>query len=607
MGAIYGVSMNPAIPRAPRLWHSPSRAFWFLLGVYVILALAYNFYLPPFEPSDEIYHFRYVRFLIEQRRLPVSEPGQLSLYHHPPLYYALSAILTWPWPAQNWEDYQVNPYHGFRYWEPGVDNKNLYVHGPWDGWPFHNIALAVHIARLVSLALGAATLWLTYQAALIWEDEAVALTATGLMAFLPMFLTVTGSVQNDAGAMAGGALLTWLGAYFYQTGLNVRRALILGSVVGVTALMKISGLLLFVPAVALIGLSDQTPRPTFWRSVTLLSMIGCGVVGVAGWWYARNWFLYGDLTAMSANLGNFGGQTVAMGVQNWSANWAYAWTTFWGRFGHGEVVLAETLYNRLGFITLLALAGLVYALITLPHPMRLWPAFLGVIGLSELAGLLYYLTISPTGANARYTFPALPAYMILMALGLLTLAPTRWRVALARLLVTLQFIFGVEALVGYIIPAYYPPAPLSQLPPTAQPLDARLGDLARLKGYAVTSALVRPGEMVELTLYWLPLDRSGVPYSVYIHLLDPNQVLIAQRDSYPGLGRNPTTAWAPGQLFADQYRVYLPPDLTVPVTAHWEVGLWDAATEDRVFLLDATEQPVAAGVTFGELLIRLGP
>ena len=72
----------------PRLWRSAPRALWVLLGLYLALALADNFIFPPFEPTDEIDHFRYVRYLVENRRLPVFHLGELSESHQPPLYYA---------------------------------------------------------------------------------------------------------------------------------------------------------------------------------------------------------------------------------------------------------------------------------------------------------------------------------------------------------------------------------------------------------------------------------------------------------------------------------------------------------------------------------------
>ncbi|MGH2524289.1 MAG: hypothetical protein ACRDH2_17405, partial [Anaerolineales bacterium] len=218
-----------------------------------------------------------------------------------------------------------------------------------------------------------------------------------------------------------------------------------------------------------------------------------------------------------------------------------------------------------------------------------------------------YLTLSPSGYMGRYTFPALPAYMILLVFGLLAWVPSRARTELAVALPVGMFFFGAATLATYLIPVYSPPRGLAKLPNGAKPLDATLGDLAVLKGYSVSATEARPGERVYVTLYWLPLGRSDMPFSVYIHLIDNDDILVAQRDTYPGLGRAPTTAWTPGQLFADRYLVMIPETAYAPTTARWEAGLWQADTGDRAYVLDEAGQPVASGVIFGELAIQSLP
>lgn len=211
---------RPALPRA----------VWAVLAVYTVLALAYNYVQPPFEPSDEQYQFGYIRYLIDHAALPVARVGELSGYHHPPLYFVLAAAISWPWPAPDLAEYdtRVNPYARYRYWEPGVDNKNLYLHGGWDAWPFQATALAVHVARLVSLGLGWLTVVLAYQIGRAVFDEAAGVAAAGLTAFTPMFTSLSGALQNDLGAAAAGALVLWLGVRVAQTGLTPRRAAEIG-------------------------------------------------------------------------------------------------------------------------------------------------------------------------------------------------------------------------------------------------------------------------------------------------------------------------------------------------------------------------------------------
>jgi len=603
---------GPVLPKAmpgQRHWHSPPGAFWVLLALYAALTLAYNYAFPPFEPSDEIDHFRYVRYLIEHRRLPRFQAADLSEYHQPPLYYALSAALSWPFPANDLADYahRKNPFRGFRSGEPSVDNKNLYLHGPWDRWPFQETALALHVARLASLLAGITTVLLTYQIARAIADETIALASASMVALNPMFLAVSGSLQNDAGAAASGAVVLGLGILYHQIGFTPRRAAILGLAVGIASLAKITAAPLLLPAVFMVlarsGERQQSPS----RRVAMGGWLVIGAAAGGGWWVLRNYLIYGDPTFLTTNLNAYGRQSPWQGIALWGQSLPYAWTTFWGRFGHGDLVLPAWIYQTLAAFSVVALAGLALRWQELGRSNRVLVQFLGVAGLVELAGLLVYLSLSPTGAYGRYTFPALPAYMTLFAAGLLALVPGPLRRRVTYAIPTVMSIFAVGTLVLYILPAYSAPAPISSLPAGAHTLDAVLGDVAVLKGYQVDAVQAQPGDRIYVTLYWQPIRRTDRPYSVFVHLFDSEGILIAQRDTYPGLGRNSTVGWTPNQMFADDYLVVIPETAYAPVTGQWEAGLWQADTGDRAFVLGAAGQPVTAGVSFGRLTIHSLP
>lgn len=626
-------------------FHLPHRA-WLVVGGYVALALAYNVVFPPFEPTDEWAHFRYVRFLVDERRFPVAQPNDTSEYHQPPLYYALAAALAWPFKPEGWEDYnqRVNPYRAYRYWESGLDNKNLFLHGPWDAWPFRGVSLSVHVARLASLGLGFITVLFTFQMAraLLTENDALAVTA--LVAFQPMFLAVSGSLQNDAGAAACGAVCLCLGVRGYQAGFTLRRAMVLGLSIGLGLLMKITAAFLIPAAVVILLAWGRSQRQSFQRVGGYIAVMFLSALLSGGGWYARNQWLYGEPTAVNVNLQAYGGRTLLQGMAVWWQALPYAWTTFWGRFGHGDVVLPSTIYAAIGWACGLAVIGwglhlwrarpMVSAKATSQPPSfqrigsgktdkarlpsvsplessadsanRAEVIFLATAGVGEFIGLLGYLTLSPSGYMGRYTFPALPAYMLLLLLGWqgLALGHQQIQAWITRAFPTAMFGLAVWAFGAYIFPVYTAPPALAHLPAGAQPLEATLGDVARLRGYALNPQHAQPGDVVDVTLYWEPLGPTALPYSIYLHLFDGDETLVAQRDTYPGLGRYPTTAWQPGHLFADRYRVALPETTYAPVTAQWEAGLWQTQTGDRAFVLDETGQPVAAGVRFGALTIE---
>jgi hypothetical protein len=111
--------------------------------------------------------------------------------------------------------------------------------------------------------------------------------------------------------------------------------------------------------------------------------------------------------------------------------------------------------------------------------------------------------------------------------------------------------FGDVRLVTYAAPAE-PPADV------AETASLSFGESITLEGYALPDDELRPGRIVPLTLYWrtaAPLDER---YKVFLHLLDQNGRLVAQRDSEPGGGLALTPIWPAGETIADNHGLYIP-------------------------------------------------
>jgi hypothetical protein len=149
---------------------------------------------------------------------------------------------------------------------------------------------------------------------------------------------------------------------------------------------------------------------------------------------------------------------------------------------------------------------------------------------------------------------------------------------------------AVYALVGVLIPAFAPPRPLPESAvadvPNATAVDFGLetgaahSGVARVLGYQVTPDAVTPGGVVEVTVYWQALARADQNYAVFVHLLSEGGqtaslgTMVAQRDTHPGLGRYPTTAWQPGVIFADTYRLHVPEAAYTPDACYVQIGLY---------------------------------
>jgi hypothetical protein len=90
------------------------------------------------------------------------------------------------------------------------------------------------------------------------------------------------------------------------------------------------------------------------------------------------------------------------------------------------------------------------------------------------------------------------------------------------------------------------------------------------------------------------MDES---YTVFAHLVAPDDTLSGQRDSPPLDGTYPTTLWLPGEVMADIYEIPVRAD-TPPGVHRLTVGMYVAETGARLLIADTSDdavflQPVA--------------
>ena len=133
-----------------------------------------------------------------------------------------------------------------------------------------------------------------------------------------------------------------------------------------------------------------------------------------------------------------------------------------------------------------------------------------------------------------------------------------------------------------------PPPPPDDLD-VATPMSVTLGDQVRFLGYDLPQPAVRPGERLQFTLYWQALRPMDVSYSVFTHLLGPDNEIVAQQDGVPRGGAYPTTAWQPGEVVADTYSFVIPAD-TDAGSYPLEVGMYRLETATRLPAMDAGGQ-----------------
>jgi len=673
------------------------RATLLILIAFILLGAVYSVVTPLFEASDELWHYPFIKHLADGQGLPVLDPANPGPWRQeagqPPLYYAIGALATF------WID--TSDMDQVRWRNPHADigvpqadgNVNMVVHSPREAFPWHDTALAMHIVRLLSVLMGAGTVALTYLIAceVIPGPPSLALAAAALTAFTPMFLFISGVINNDnlANLLSSYALLLLI--RFVKDGrLRMNRAearywvgrpssvlcpaALIGLVIGLAALSKLSG-------AALLALAVLACAAVAWRERSLpaglvpLVIIGGVAALVAGWWYIRNWTLYGDPTGLNRFLDVVGRRhPPASPAELWGERWGFM-AAYWGFFGGVNVLMPTLVYNILNGLGLIGLVGLGIYLVRklrqdgldldrwLPLLLLLAWTALVVIGLVQWAG-------QTPASQGRLLFPAIAALSTLFAIGLSQIAEALlwigkrlanrvapqvapgarssglrsqspagsssaaeglrspphgtpassqrglqaratyapWAVA------ALLFGLAVAAPFAWIRPAYTPPSPLTPEQQAAIPnrLDADFSGVMRLLGYSMGptgggEVQVEPGGRLTVTLYWQALAPMDRDWSVFVHLLDENDVVIAQRDTYPGLGLLATRLLRPGQTWADRYVLELPPSAYAPSQAQLEVGLYDLSTGERLKATDAGGAALGDNVRFGHVGVIARP
>jgi hypothetical protein len=126
---------------------------------------------------------------------------------------------------------------------------------------------------------------------------------------------------------------------------------------------------------------------------------------------------------------------------------------------------------------------------------------------------------------------------------------------------------------------------------------------AILLGYDLDPPAPGPGSTLHLTLYWQAQAEMEQDYTVFVHLLDAEGLLVAQHDSQPGGGSLPTSSWLEGEVIADEHPLRLDPNLP-PGSYRLEVGLYLWPTMERLPVLDGAGQVQGDKVVLGE--VRVG-
>jgi 4-amino-4-deoxy-L-arabinose transferase-like glycosyltransferase len=596
------------------------RLFLGIIVTYLLIATGFSIITPPFEASDELWHYPMVKYLADNGlQLPPQDPTNPGPWRQegsqPPLYYLVAAILT------SWIDTsdldavrRINPHADIGIMRPD-GNINMMVRSPQQPAvlpAFQGILLALWISRMLSIVLGLGTILVTYLLGKeLFPDQPIyALGAMAFTAFIPMFLFISGSVNNDN-------LSNFVGNWLTLQIVRLVKShhippwhtyLWLGIAAGVGLLAKLS-IGFFIPLIAL-TLLVVSWRLRNWRPLVIGGLIsGVLTIGIAGWWYLHNWQLYGDPSGVNMFLEMVGRRAIpANAAQLWSERHSFT-QAYWGFFGGVNVPLPEPVYiifNGIGLIGLVGVAA--YWIIQLVQ--RKWSIeqklAIAITILWPVITFISYLrwTAETPASQGRLLFVALSSISLWMIVGWLWWLKDRLRSAAVVLLV--GFCFAMSLLSLQIIHATYTPPSITRasdftateqtfVVPTGQgqitvlpPVTTANSDWPDLRTQS-DPLQVTPESYVQFRVPFHIVEPTASSWSIFAHLVTPDGVIVGQRDIYPGGGLLATAYLQAEDEWQNHIAIWLPATAYAPMELSVTLGWYNLLTGERMRLEDGNE------------------
>ncbi|MCB8944603.1 MAG: hypothetical protein H6658_12705 [Ardenticatenaceae bacterium] len=592
-----------------RGWQRP---LFLILILFILFAGVHTYVIPPFEGPDEAQHYAYIRWLAEGKGFPPQgdaawdtpieqEGGQ------PPLYYLLASV-----PARLIDldaptaVYQVNPHFTGPFPRDFPDNDNRAIHYPNDAWPLKGGWLALFIARWLTLSFGVLLLisvngilrqLLPNQPQLVW-------LGTFMVAVTPQIVFISSVASNDIPSAALSTLALWLFIRLLNgEAATTRRMVSIGVILGLAGLAKVSALALVAPVGAGLLWLWRSHRWSLAAALRAGVAFSAGLLVSAGWWFGRAWWLYGTPLGLESHDKTPWAIRDPSEVAHFMDRWLEVGRSYWMTYGWGTIRPHGWVYNVLLFFGLLALTGLLVAWWRRKWPRRI--SQMAPILLVLLAGVLaqavflevwMHRVIAPYG---RLLYSTISIITLFLIIGWHQIHPK-----LPHMAVTFIAFLSLSGFFFVMLPAYNRPPPLTAkeieaLPPS---LNLYFGSTAEQPVAELISGTVAPhvtkaGKMLQVDVCWRTIAPTDTEYTILVHIIGPNNALITNRRTYPGLGRYPSTLWQPGDVFCDPIRMPTWDSFTETRLFKVEVALLDEKSQSRLNIYDGQGSPVAVAFT----------
>lgn len=531
------------------------------------------------EAPDEPAHMDYARFVAVNQRLPVqcADPCRSDVPgegHQPPLAYFIAAAVTYPWIDHGeWVPQPVNP--GF-VWRDGTDGQAV-IHGTRELWPWQGNILSWRIMRMLSAVLITVAVGMVGLIAQRITTPDIALAAVALLVITPQTAIVGSTMSNDALLM----LLSSVAIYQSVTVTRRRHMVWLGLWLGLAIITKLSAIVL-LPLI--LWSSWQSLRGhARWQGFALASTV---IVATSGWWFWRNYGLYGDILGYELFQQTYATGAIDLGALiTWQQFMQQLIRSTWGVFGWMSQPMPDWWYVVGATITIIGGFGIGLRLNRTPRPQAIWWLFVTLI-IGALIWLVSLgMTVGAVAWQSRLIIMIWPLASIIMAAGLIRGLGAKLHPIMLLGLVIVGASTSMILWAAQIAPSYRFDMPAWSTTETALTVTHNEMFVEKSSGGGIllldsdVSPAPAPGQTVTVRLRWQVVTRPAQAWEVFVVVRNPQKEwFLDMRDRmHPTV---PSTVFTPGDRFVSTHQVSIPANL--PTNEYIiQIGLVDTATQKR--------------------------
>ncbi len=133
-----------------------------------------------------------------------------------------------------------------------------------------------------------------------------------------------------------------------------------------------------------------------------------------------------------------------------------------------------------------------------------------------------------------------------------------------------------------------------------QNVRARFSNEITLESDELVQGTLRGGDIAAIALHWRADIVPSGRYKVFVHLLDAQGQVVAQRDGEPMADLRPTSTWRPGETITDRYGILIEPGIP-PGDYQIELGMYRPEDGSRLTIMGANGQAQGDSLILGSI------